>query len=221
MRYSYSSIKKYLECPAAFKYRYILKLPEPTSAAMDRGTRLHKLAEDYMNADFSVPVPYALKKIGISLYQMRQRHYQTESTWLVDHEWNLVEDENKAMLKAVIDIHRLDKDVLRIHDYKSGREYPSHRDQLELYSAIGLCIYPDAKRVESSAIYIDTGHEGSQRSIIREMLPHILQRWDRDIGRMESDTEFSPTPGGHCERCAHSSKNKGPCDAWRGLNHDA
>src|SRR4030095_14298993 len=95
MRYSYSSIKKYLECPAAFKYSYILKLPEEPNAAMLRGTRLHKLAEDYMNADFSVPVPYALKKIGISLYQMRQRHYQTESTWLGDHGWNLVGAEDK------------------------------------------------------------------------------------------------------------------------------
>jgi PD-(D/E)XK nuclease superfamily len=214
MRLSYSSISKYKECPAAFKYAYIDKLPMVENAAMLRGSRLHKLAEDYMNADFSVPVPYDIRRIGMSLYKMRQEHYSAEAKWLIDADWKPVKDESEAKLKAIIDIHKVDGDVLRIHDYKSGREYPSHRDQLELYAAIGLHIYPNAKRAESSAIYIDTGHEGFQRSIIREMLPHILQRWNGDITRIENDTDFNPTVGGHCERCSYNSKNGGPCTAW-------
>ena len=216
MRHSYSAIKKYLECPAAYHYCYVLKLPDPPNAAMMRGTRLHKLAEDYMNADFSVPVPYDIRKIGIMIYQMRQKQFMAEQTWLVDAEWKPTDDESSAKLKAVIDVHRLDKDVLYLHDYKSGREYPSHADQLELYAAIGLCIYPSAKRAESSAIYVDSGHEGPRRSIIREMLPHIMGRWDGYIDRMDSDYEFIPTGGSHCQRCNYSSKNGGPCDGWKG-----
>lgn len=215
-RHSYSSISKYKECPAAYGYGYIQRLPNPPTSAMMRGTRLHKLAEDYMNASEEVPVPFDIRKIGLKLYQLRSQGAKPEAVWCVNRNWEpCSEDDPDGWIKAVIDVHLLDNDVLKLHDYKSGREYPTHADQLELYSSIGLAWVRDAKRAESSAIYFDTGHEGSQRSIIRDLLPHIRARTSADIGRMESDNEFRPRPGGHCERCAFASKAGGPCEAWR------
>lgn len=215
-RHSYSSIKKYLECPRAYFHSYIERRPDAPTAPMMRGTRLHKLAEDYMNAGPEVPVPYDVKKIGLKLYQLREQRAAAEDVWLLDHHWIPVENQEVAKIKAVIDVHRMDKDVLHLHDYKSGREYPSHADQLELYAAIGLCKYPNAKRAESSAIYIDSGREGAQRSIIREMLPYFRDKWGGYITRMDNDTAFAPTAGSYCGRCNHSSKNGGPCTAWAG-----
>lgn len=217
-RHSYSSIKKHRECPRAYALSYISKVPDPPTAAMDRGTRLHKLAEDYMNAGAEVPVPYALKKIALRLYQMREHGSAAEAVWLLDHEWEPVEDQQRAKVKAVIDVHKMGGDnVLRLHDYKSGREYASHADQLELYAAVGLRKYRDADRAEASAIYIDTGHESPSRSIIRDMLPYIIGKWQGHVERVDNDHEFLPTPGGHCERCAYASKNGGPCDAWMNI----
>src|SRR5678816_184130 len=50
-RHSYSSLKMFKECPAKYGYSYIMKLPSPSTGAMDRGTRLHKLCEDYLLHD--------------------------------------------------------------------------------------------------------------------------------------------------------------------------
>jgi hypothetical protein len=214
-RHSYSSISKYKECPAAYAYRYIQKMSDSPTAAMMRGTRLHKLAEDYMgNADEAVP--YDIKRVGLKIYQLREAGAKPEAEWYVGRDWEPVATKDEAMLMAVIDVHHLSNTTLKIHDYKSGREYPSHADQLELYSTIGLRVYPDAKRAESSAIYFDSGHEGSQRSIIRDMLPYYIDKWGSDISRIESDVEFRATPGGHCKRCFASSANGGPCEQWRG-----
>lgn len=213
-RHSYSSIKKYLECPRAYYYSYIERRSDPPSAPMMRGTRLHKLAEDYMNAGPEVPVPYDIKKIGLKIYQLRERKALAEAVWLIDANWLPVVQPEDAKIKAIIDVHRLDNDVLIIHDYKSGREYPSHADQLEFYAAVGLCKFASAKRAESSAIYIDSGREGAQRGIIREMLPYFRDKWGKYIDRMDSDDEFAPVAGRHCERCNHSSKNGGPCTGW-------
>ncbi len=213
-RHSYSSISKYLECPAAYRFRYIDKLADEPSAAMMRGTRFHKLAEDYVNAPPEEPVPYDIRKVGLKLFQLREQHAKAEAEWYVGRDWEPVASKDSAMLVAIIDVHHLDGDTLKLHDYKSGREYPTHATQLELYAAIGLCIYPDVKRVESSAIYFDTGHEGSQRSIIRDMLPYYRDKWGELIVKVERDSEFRPTAGGHCKRCSANSANGGPCTAW-------
>jgi hypothetical protein len=212
-RHSYSSIKKYQECPAAYGYSYIQKLPDEPSAAMMRGTRLHKLAEDYMN-NTNMPVPYDIKKVGLKIFQLRELGAKAEQVWLLDSDWNRVEHQDNAKIKAIVDVHRLTGDLLKLHDYKSGREYPSHADQLEFYATVGLFHTPSAKRAEASAIYFDTGHEGATRSIIRDMLPFYREKWGTYIDTMDNDRSFGATAGSHCNRCAYSSKNGGPCTEW-------
>jgi PD-(D/E)XK nuclease superfamily len=215
-RHSYSSLKRYKECPARYYYSYIMKIPEESSAAMDRGTRLHSLCENYMRAGPDIPVPYDIRKIGIKLYQLRTVKAVPEETWLLDADWNPTEDIERAKLKAIIDVHWRDNDVLRLHDYKSGRPYPDHESQLEFYSAVGLRRFEDARRAESSAIYIDTGFEGSSRSIIREMLPPVIERWQTLMDKLDGDGRFLPSAGGHCKWCPYRSDKGGECEAWRG-----
>lgn len=216
-RHSYSSISTYQECPLRYKYSYLDGLPSEPSAAMMRGTRLHSLAEDYMrDKDKALAVPFDLRKIGLKIHQFRALGALPEDVWLVDRNWEPVEDQSKAFVKAIIDVHYVDHEyTLHCYDYKSGRQYPSHYDQLDLYSVLGLLKYPTAKRVESGAVYIDSGITGATGGMLREMLPRSIQRWDRDIGRMENDTVFEPTPGGHCKWCDYAKWNGGPCPAGK------
>jgi len=211
-RHSFSSIKLYQKCPYAYACRYILNLPEETSAAMDRGTRLHKLAEDYLLGNIS-QCPYDLKKVGMRIFWMQQRKAKPEETWLLDADWKPTDNPKVAKIKAIIDVHYTDNGVLYLHDYKSGRAYPDHADQLELYSLIGLQRYPDAKRVESSAIYIDSGNEGFTRSILPAMFSHYQKRWVEVLRRLDSEEEFGPSAGTHCLRCAYGASKGGPCHA--------
>jgi len=212
-RHSYSAVKRYKECPTAYALSYIQRMPDEPTAPMMRGTRLHKLAEDYMGASFDTPVPYDIKKIGLKLYQLREHGALPEAVWMVDRYWRPTEDKEAARLKAIVDVHWLDKTILRLHDYKSGRPYADHDAQLDLYSVLGLLRYPDVQRAEASAIYIDSGNEGACRSTIREMLPHKIRLWTAELDRIDDDGKFLPTPGGHCKRCRFGVSKGGPCDA--------
>ena len=209
-RHSYSSIKLFKMCPAAYAYSYIAKIPMESTGAMDRGTRLHKLCEDYLNAP-DAQCPYDIRKIGIRIFNLRAHGAKAEETWLLDRNWQPTDNPDEANLKAIIDVHWLDNGVLRLHDYKSGRPYADHDDQLELYSLIGLRRFPTVRRVESSALYIDSGAEGSQRSILHEMFPHYAKRWVEVIGRLDDEVRFEPTAGNHCGRCSYGMSKGGPC----------
>lgn len=212
-RHSYSSISTYKECPRQYYYSYVLKLPSPPSAPMVRGTRLHKMCEDYMADPTKIsPVPYDVKKIGLKLHHFRTLDAKPEVVWLVDKEWNPVTDQKDAWVKAIIDVHYVQDETLYCYDYKSGRQYPSHYDQLNLYGVLGLLQYPTAKRVETGAIYIDSGVTGSTDSLIREMLDYSRKRWDNELRGMERDQGLDPTPGDHCKRCTYSKHNGGPCE---------
>lgn len=208
-RWSYSALSTYEECPAKYAYSYIKNLPWPSSPAMERGTRLHQMAEDYMRE--TGPVPYDLKKIGKTLDELRQQSAIPEQVWLVDRDWRPVEDPRSAWVKAIVDVHHIDGSVLHLADYKSGREYPSHRSQLELYSILGLLKYDMAQRAESRAIYIDGGFSGSEGSIIREMLPKLIEKWTIKAERMENDNDFIAAPGSSCRWCPYRSSVGGPC----------
>ena len=208
-RWSYSALSTYEECPAKYAYSYVQGLPWPSSPAMERGTRLHQMAEDYMTE--TGPVPYDLKKIGRELNDLRSKSAIPEQVWLVDRQWRPVTDAREAWVKAIVDIHHLDGDILHLADYKSGREYPGHRSQLELYSILGLIKYPGAQRAESRAIYIDGGFSGSEGSIIREMLPKMIEKWTIRAERMENDNDFIAAPGASCRWCPYRSSVGGPC----------
>lgn len=209
-RWSYSALSTWKECPKKYFFSYIEGIPWPESAPMLRGTRLHGLAEQYMKEP-AMPVPYDLKKIGRLLSDARDAGGKSEEVWLIDKDWQPVDDPNRAWVKAIVDLHWVEGEVLHVRDHKSGREYPSHRDQLELYAILGMLKYPSVRRAESAAIYIDGGYTGMDGSIIRPMLPSLISKWDTDAKAMESDALFDAKPGSACRWCPYANKQGGPC----------
>ncbi len=47
--FSFSSISDFLKCPIEYKFRYVLKIPEPGSAAQSFGQTVHAVLEKYLN----------------------------------------------------------------------------------------------------------------------------------------------------------------------------
>lgn len=209
-RWSYSSISTYRECPAKWKFSYIDNLPWAASAAMTRGTRMHSMCEDYVNGKITY-VPTEIKRVGPLLQQLNSLGAKSEEVWLLDKDWNATNDQSKAWVKAIIDVHYVLGDILFVKDYKSGQMYDSHRSQLELYGIMGLKKYPQVKRVETSAVYLDTGHEGMEGSLIHAMLPKTIEKWEKDAIKMMSDNDFEPCPGNACRWCDYKKAKGGPC----------
>lgn len=171
---------------------------------------LHKMAEDYMGETGS-PVPYELRKIGRLLNEYRERGARPEQTVLLTREWQPTSDLGSTWIKAIIDVSYKDGDTLVLRDYKSGREYPSHSDQLELYGIVSLANDPSIQRVDTGAVYIDGGFESCTGSIIRPMFPKLRDKWHTKAIMMEKDEEFIANPGGACRWCPHAKGKGGPC----------
>ena len=210
-RWSYSSLSTYKSCPAKWKFSYIDNIPWDASPAMSRGTRMHKMAEDFVTGEIDF-VPNEIKKIGPSLLLYKGLGASAEAVWLLDKDWKPTDVEaGNTWIKAIIDLHYVLNGVLYAKDYKSGQMYDEHRDQLELYGIMGLQLYPEVKRVETSAVYMDTGHEGVEGSIIRPMLPKMIDKWHGQAETMFADNDYDPKPGNACRWCPYAKAKGGPC----------
>lgn len=209
-RWSYSSLSTYQQCPAKWKFSYIDEIPWPSSPAMTRGTRMHKMAEDFVTGAVDA-VHSEIKKIGPLLQILKGQGAKTEAVWLLDHTWKPTTLSSEVWVKAIVDVHHDKDNVLYVKDHKSGQMYDDHRNQLELYGIIGLCVYPEAKRVETSAIYMDTGYEGMEGSIIRPMLPKLIEKWDKSARIMMTDEVYEASPGRACNWCPYAKGKGGPC----------
>jgi PD-(D/E)XK nuclease superfamily protein len=180
---------------------------------MVRGTRLHEDCENYVKGKLMV-VPWELKKVALRLEDLKQKGAAAEETWLLDKYWK--HDDEKPWIKAIIDVHYFEPGgkVLHVTDYKSGREYPEHRDQLELYGLIGLCRFPEVNRVEYQALYLDSGHTSNDGAILRgAVMDNKVKKWTDRAIRIFEDKEYRPNPGGACRFCDYNGKRGGPCSA--------
>jgi hypothetical protein len=211
-RWSYSSLSTYKQCPAKWKFSYIDGISWPESAAMTRGSRMHLMAEEFVNGKVDRVHP-EVQKIGPQLLMLKSQGAKTEATWLLKKDWTPTDDPNEAWIKAIVDVHYMTPElVLHVIDYKSGQQYPDHREQLELYGLMGLLVEPAAKRVETAALYMDSGYEGMQSSIIRPMISKMIEPWDQAANEMMADEVYQPRPATHCRWCPYSKAKGGPCE---------
>lgn len=212
-RWSFSSYGTHSDCPAKYKFSYIDGIEWGESPQMSRGSRQHKMAEEFVNGTV-IQVPHEIRHVGPYLQNLIGYKAKTEVIWMVDQNWNPVTDPDKAWLKAIVDVHWWQDPTLFVRDYKTGRMYDDHRDQLELYGVLGMIHYPEAKRCDTAAMYFDSTQEGMESSIIRPMLTKLIETWHaRGVTVME-DREWKPKPAAHCKWCPYSKTHKGgPCDA--------
>lgn len=211
-RWSYSSLTTYESCPAKWKYSYLDNLPYKPSAAMVRGSRLHADCENFIKGNIPA-LPWELNKITRSIMDMMSKGAKSEETWLLDYYWNPVVPGVETWIKSIVDVHWIEGNVLQVRDFKSGREYPDHREQLELYAIKGLCMFPQIERAEYGAVYLDTGHTSNEGAVLRgSMLDAKRDRWHGRAIKLFEDTEYKATPNPQsCRWCDYSAKKGGPC----------
>jgi hypothetical protein len=171
--------------------------------------------EDYIKVtDDLIVLEKDLVPLGPELERMKQNGWISEETWLADSLWLPVDTDEAAWIKSIIDLHHLEGDILDIVDLKSGRRYPEHKEQLEVYALMGMKRYPQAKRVDVKAWYVDEGGQfGYQASYMPQMFDYYSEYWNELARKMFRDTEFIPTPSKDaCKWCAFNAKKGGPCE---------
>lgn len=223
-QWSFSRYNDYRKCPALAKYKFIDKIKEPGNAAMDRGSAIHKMAEDYTKGLLK-KLPKELELFSEEFKALKKQKVKfVEEQWIFKNDWSLTDwnDWNGAWLRVKLDVAYINTEhnVMVIIDHKTGRYKPDnqleYKEQLELYGLAGLVKEPSVEAVSPRLWYLDHGvihpdPEQEEIEFTRADLPSLDKTWRARIKKMLTDTTFKPTPGAACTYCFFRKSNNGPC----------
>jgi hypothetical protein len=212
MSWSLSRLKTFETCHAKYDYRYNLKIPDNGgSSAAQRGIDIHAGIEKSIK-DRITPVPEEASFVGDTIRSLQYAgvEHRAEFDLKLDKDWKQVIT-GDYWFHGIIDLYvRTSPTTASFHDWKTGRIYPDHDEQKELYALALFCAYPELEEITSHFDYLDQ-RKSITRTFHPYMVPAAKERWSRRVGRMQSATEFIPTPGYLCRWCGFSKAKGGPC----------
>lgn len=214
--WGFTKLDNYETCAAWFWWRFGEKRAEgnPENPAMKRGGEVHDMLERYVNGwgrafphDILVnvwrPMIDKLKKIGA----------MTEASWGLDSNWMPLRDwfQPQTWVRIKADVYYLEKDVLHVIDYKTGKYRVPKKDQVDLYAIAGLRKVPQAKKVKAAFWFIDQPDKPHVETYDAKTAGLLMKDFDKRAGKIYKDRRFEPTPGAHCRGCPFSRQKGGPC----------
>lgn len=213
--WSYSRAKDYKQCPQKAKFKYIDKLPDPGSPAMERGNIIHKQLEEYVIGKIST-LPKELERHKKRLDAWRKAHpkgkIHVEQQWAFDSNWNPVDwFSPNAWLRVKMDLCEEEGIVVHGVDHKTGKfRAGEYSDQMQQYCAAMLLRFPKAKEAHMELMFHDV--EGTAKTFLkRQFLSDVLAKMKKNVEPMFADTRFAPLPGPLCKWCPYSKEKGGPC----------
>ena len=209
--WSYSGYTDYCKCPLLAKFKRIDKLKTPGSVAMDRGTHIHQIAQDYVEKKVR-SIPNELKLFSSAFKMLRNQNTECELEWGFNASWQPCDYMGKDIwLRVKTDaIFGKQDGTLVVIDHKTGRIYDHHRDQLRLYALAAMLRNPAAPKVIAQDWYLDQDAM-TEETFYAEQMPSLKAEWDRKVFPMLHDTIFPARPGPHCNYCHFRKANAGPC----------
>jgi hypothetical protein len=218
-QWSFSRYKDYCQCPRLAFYKHVEKRKLPPSPAMDRGTAIHKAAEDYLKGLRRTVAPELkhfkdklkeLKKLGASAEgEMALTKAYKPTGWFNPDVWVRIKTDVIAVLEGGVE--------LLIGDWKTGRKYDDHEEQLGLYAMGGFVLNPLVKKVRAEDWYTDIAPSDKGGNVLSHTFAvkdfKVLQKtWEKNTKAMLNDTKFAPLPSNKCRYCPFSKAHGGPCE---------
>lgn len=219
--WSPSKLACYEQCPRQAKYKFVDKLPDPGSAAMQRGNEIHGAAEDYIRG-LTTKVHPDLKKVRPMLLSLRKgyidRTVRVELALGFDKQWKLLPDwfHDDTWLRIKVDVlHFVSPDFTKVIDWKTGKlkEGDVYDDAMRLYAIAALSAGFGNETV-AQLVFTDFGktvdRPAGQLSMTE--LPKARREWDDRVKKMTKDKTLSTRPGFYCRWCTYSRNKGGPCE---------
>lgn len=223
--WSYSRWETYEQCPLRVRYKYIDKIPDPPGPALERGTKIHTIIEDYLTGK-TTKVPEEIEKLADYYRQLKankplvEREIAFTSKW-VETDWFAADTWCRIKIDALFVFKNKPK-TSKITDHKTGgvdkrtgklkNDIAHYMAQLELYALATLIIMPKIESVETELAFVDAGETiSSPKVFTRDDLRDLIMKWEDRIQPMLNDTIYSARPGWYCGWCNYSKKNGGQC----------
>lgn len=219
--WSYSRLSDYRKCPRKFKYKYVDKLPEPKSAAMERGTLIHEVLQKYVERKAKAIPPELKATMGkevVALYdRMRKAKAQCELEYAVDRSWaptSWFDKSTWTRAKLDVELHLPKENAAEVVDTKTGKERPAeHGEQLEIYAVVEWAHRPLLDEVRAAMAYVDGGKLTWAVFTDREAtVRRLRKKWEREAKPLLADRQYRATPSKECSWCPFSGRRGGPCD---------
>ena len=213
---SYSKWSAWNKCPRRFKLDHIDQLfrAEP-SPAMIRGSDIHSNVEHFLLGQTDELHPDIREYYGQFLTNLRNAGAIPEQKIAIDPLWKLVDWDGETYCRSVIDCHlpMREDGVVDAFEWKTGKMYPEHAHQVELYAVKLKVLYPKAKQINVTGVYFDLKRNGAtylHPDYYQEMK---IELWDNNFRKILRDEVFEPNPSYGCKFCPHSSVfNGGSCE---------
>lgn len=212
--WSYSAVQQHDKCPLAMRYRRIDRLPEPENDTLLRGKKVHAdlggfvehgiLPDDTEVSPEWLPELEALRaKRAQSELQVAFNDKWLETGWYASDCW----------ARIVMDAMYVEPDgCVEVVEFKTGKIYPEHAQQLRLYALAGLLKYPDAPSCTARIWYIDRPKSAQPMYLaLRNTLDRLKEEFLAFAQPLLSDDMFPAKPGRGCNWCHFRKSNAGPC----------
>lgn len=217
--WSYSRYGLYAQCPAKFKYKHLMKLPDPSGPAAERGNTIHAEAECLIKAPRDkASLPLSLKNVAVELRHLRQNNAIAEQEWGFKQDWNWIGRPgwfgNDVWVRVKADaVVVYDDDTGLGVDWKTGRRYDEHGKQAELTGLLMLMRYPNLVEADVRFWYVDEPPANNEMQLVvkREEVPALQKDWEQRVKPMFADKKFPPKPNRFCGSCNFSKAKGGPC----------
>lgn len=224
--WSFSRYTDYTQCPQRFKFKHIDRMKEPGSAAMDRGTAIHTMAEQYVKGEIAkLPAELVAFKDEFAklrkMYKAKKFPMIVEDNWAFTREWEETEWDNWAecWVRIKLDLaYYVDGKNLKVTDYKTGKmndfKSAEYMEQLELYALAALLmsnvpdvtVWPEIMYLDHGVVY--SGPVGAPVSYTAADIPRLSKLWEKRVKPMFNDTRYAPTANHGCKWCYFGQKGK-------------
>lgn len=220
--WSYSRLSTYEKCALQARYKYIDKLPEPESEALEGGKEAHDIIAQYLRGDRPLIEPGQPSDVPGWMYfaqllnDLRSMQPQIEQQWGFDREWRPTGWFGRdTWFRSVLDAALIYGDnTADVIDHKTGKPYPPDTaKQAELYAISIVRRYPDVSHVTVRFWYLDPAQRGAEAvyRFSQAQAQGLIPRWERKAERMLNDGIMAPRPGEHCKWCPFAKSKGGPC----------
>lgn len=214
MTWSLSRLKTFETCHAKYDYRYRQHIEDTyKSPAAERGILIHKGIEAAINS--TSPVPEEASFLSTYVNEVRGKEnflVRPEFRLELTRDWKPVGPGDEVWFVGILDLLSVDPTQTRavVDDWKSGKIYPDHEQQKELYGITTFRLLPTVQELLTQFHYFDLG-----KVVTRTYYPgHVepaMERWNSRVAKMEAATEFLPMPSYSCRYCSFSKARGGPC----------
>jgi CRISPR/Cas system-associated exonuclease Cas4 (RecB family) len=220
MKWSYSSIKLFEQCPRKYYHLKIVKdVVEPETEALLYGSRFHEAAEKYVRDDEPLPLYFMFVK------QTLDNLKQISGERLCEYEMGITKDLEPCEFNApdvwyrgIADLLIIDREKgeARVIDYKTGKSAKyADPEQLELMSLCVFKHFPEIRRVKAGLLFV-IANALVKSQYNAEQQEFLWTKWSDRNKRLafasESDT-WNPKPSGLCRKhcavltCSHNGRN--------------